>query len=117
MSGHLKTVALAAFVIMSSGADWKQFRGSAANSVAEQAQLPLNWTDSENIAWKVDLPGRGPSSPIVVDGNVIVTASSGHDQERLHVLCFDAVLAGGQNVTELVAHYNSEDDNRQRQAQ
>ena len=90
MSGYLKTIALAALVIMSSGADWKQFRGSAANSVAEQTQLPLSWTDSENVAWKVDLPGRGPSSPIVVDGNVIVTASSGQDQERLHVLCFDA---------------------------
>ena len=35
------------------------------------------------------LPGRGPSSPIVVGGDVIVTASSGVRQDRLHVLCFD----------------------------
>ena len=41
------------------------------------------------VAWKVDLPGRGPSSPIVVGSRVLITASSGANQDRLHVLCFD----------------------------
>jgi len=45
------------------------------------------------MAWRVPLVGRGPSSPIVVGDRVIVTASSGPRQDRLHVLCFDA--AGG----------------------
>ena len=70
--------------------DWPQFRGPQSNSVTDDAQPPATWNDGENIAWKVDLPGRGPSSPIVVGDRVIVTCSSGVNQDRLHVLCFDA---------------------------
>jgi outer membrane protein assembly factor BamB len=70
-------------------ADWPQFRGSHSNSVARDAQPPASWSETQNIAWKVELPGRGPSSPIVVGGRVVVTCSSGIKQDRLHVLCFD----------------------------
>jgi outer membrane protein assembly factor BamB len=71
-------------------ADWLQFRSAAGNSVAQNENLPLEWSDDAGIAWKNELPGRGPSGPIVVDGRVIVTSSSGADQDRLHVLCFSA---------------------------
>ncbi len=43
-----------------------------------------------NVAWKTAIPGRGVSSPILVAGKVIVTAASGFNQDRLHVLCIDA---------------------------
>jgi outer membrane protein assembly factor BamB len=42
------------------------------------------------VAWTADLPGRGPSSPIVVKDRVIITASEGARQDKLHVLAFDA---------------------------
>jgi outer membrane protein assembly factor BamB len=73
-------------------ADWPQFRGPHSNSVARDAQPPVDWSDAEgrNIAWKASLPGRGPSSPIVIGSRVVVTCSSGVKQDRLHVLCFDA---------------------------
>lgn len=74
--------------------DWQQFRGPSATSTAPgDHQLPLSWSAEagENIAWLADLPGRGVSSPIVVDGRVIVTCSSGAGQDRLHVLAFDSV--------------------------
>ena len=70
--------------------DWKRFRGDNGNSLATTAKLPLKWDDSNNIAWKTELPGRGPSSPIVVNDRVFITSSSGVRQDRLHVLCFDA---------------------------
>lgn len=79
-----------ACVVLFCGADWRQFRGTDGNSVASDELLPTAWSDTENVAWKVDLPGRGPSSPIVVAGRVIVTCSSGAKQDRLHVLCFAA---------------------------
>lgn len=88
--------AVVAVLLMSAASaladDWRQFRGNKQNSVAADAKLPTKWNieDGTNVAWSVDLPGRGPSSPIVVDGRVIVTASSGQSQDRLHVLCFDA---------------------------
>jgi outer membrane protein assembly factor BamB len=70
-------------------ADWLQFRTAASNSVSTDPAPPVQWSETENVAWKVDLPGRGPSSPIVIGDRVVVTASSGVRQDRLHVLCFD----------------------------
>ncbi|MEX0676578.1 MAG: PQQ-binding-like beta-propeller repeat protein [Pirellulales bacterium] len=79
-------------VAVGAAADWPQFRGSNSNSVTRDAQPPVDWSDPQgrNIAWKASLPGRGPSSPIVVGSRVVVTCSSGINQDRLHVLCFDA---------------------------
>ncbi len=80
------------------GADWRQFRGTDTSSVASNEVLPTSWNDKENIAWKAKLPGRGLSGPIVVGDRVYITASSGHHQDRLHVLSFDA--ASGKQVWE-----------------
>lgn len=72
--------------------DWPQFRGPRASSVAEAVNLPTTWSAKEgtNIAWKADLPGRGVSGPIVVGDTVVVTASSGPNESREHVLAFRA---------------------------
>jgi outer membrane protein assembly factor BamB len=76
---------------LGSGADWLQFRGTENNPVSSDKGYPLQFSDTENLAWKAPLPGRGPAGPIVVGGRVVVTCSSGVRQDRLHVLCFDAV--------------------------
>lgn len=72
--------------------DWPMFRGPGGSSVAKGEQPPLEWSvaDGKNIAWQIELPGRGVSGPIVVAGKVILTASSGPTRNRLHVLAFDA---------------------------
>jgi outer membrane protein assembly factor BamB len=75
-------------------ADWRQFRGNDSRATADDAALPTSWSETENVAWKAALPGRGLSCPIVVGERVIVTASSGYRQDRLHVLCFDAGAGG-----------------------
>ena len=69
--------------------DWRQFRGNSANSVASGEKLPTELSGG-SIAWKVELPGRGLSGPIAVGTQILVTASSGYTQERLHVMSFDA---------------------------
>ena len=85
------------FAPLASARDWLQFRGNDQRGVTASAKLPTKWkvgeaadgSDSENVAWKAKLPGRGVSSPIVVKGRVFVTSASGANQERLHVHCFD----------------------------
>lgn len=77
------------------GADWLAFRGTDNTGVAEPQKAPLAWSapaegESKNVAWKAPLPGKGVAGPIVVDGRVIVTSSSGYKQDRLHVTAFDA---------------------------
>jgi len=70
-------------------ADWRQFRGTDGSGSDASCILPESWSaDGDNIAWKIELPGRGPSSPIVVKDRVIVTTATGADQEQLHVLCY-----------------------------
>ncbi len=71
------------------GADWLQFRGTNGASVALGPAPPASWEEDENVAWRVNLPGRSVASPIVVQGKVITTSSSGVDQDHLHVLAFD----------------------------
>ncbi len=76
----------------STSQNWPMFRGPGGRSIGQADDLPLKWsvTDGKNIAWQADLPGRGVSGPIVVDGKVFVTASSGPNRDRLHVLAFDS---------------------------
>ncbi len=69
--------------------DWRQFRGPHGNGIADETVLPTELSE-QNVAWKISLPGRGLSSPIIVGDRVFVTASSGPKQERLHVICFNA---------------------------
>ena len=72
------------------GADWRQFRGPHGNGVSDDPAVPTMLAAANAIAWKADLPGEGLSSPIIVGDRVFVTCSSGLNQQRLHVLCFNA---------------------------
>jgi hypothetical protein len=52
-------------------ADWPQWRGPDGQGHAVATRdLPVTWSETENIAWKTPLPGRGWSSP-VIDGKQI----------------------------------------------
>jgi outer membrane protein assembly factor BamB len=75
---------------------WNRFRGPGGKGVV-RADLPTIWSESENLAWKTELPGRGSSSPVVWNGSVYLTSYTGYgiDVENpgdrsalmLHVLC------------------------------
>jgi outer membrane protein assembly factor BamB len=69
--------------------DWPQFRGPESNGLVVDANVPKSFSD-DSVSWKIDLPGRGISSPIIVGDKVFVTCSSGTDQNRLHVICLSA---------------------------
>ncbi|RBP47373.1 hypothetical protein DES53_101170 [Roseimicrobium gellanilyticum] len=71
-------------------ADWPQFHGPEGKGAAE-ADLPLSWSDTENIVWKTPLPGEGASSPIVVGNKIFLTAGVGTASDLVrHVMCLDA---------------------------
>ena len=72
-------------------ADWTRFHGPAGEGVGDDAQVPTEWSDDDNLKWKQKMPGKGFSSPIVVGDYVFVTCYSdaGGDLENLkrHLLC------------------------------
>src|ERR1043166_4236225 len=54
---------------------WPQFRGPTGQGIAEATGLPLQWSESENIVWKASIPGRGWSSPVILDGQLWLTTA------------------------------------------
>jgi outer membrane protein assembly factor BamB len=54
---------------------WPQWRGPLATGAAPHARPPVSWSESKNVRWKVEVPGRGASSPIVWHDLVIVTTA------------------------------------------
>jgi len=54
---------------------WGQWRGPQANGVSPGANPPLEWSETRNIRWKVEIPGRGSSSPVVWGDRLFVTSA------------------------------------------
>ena len=56
------------------GENWPRFRGATSGAIADDAALPETWNRTENVAWNVEVPGQGWSSPIVWGDLVFVTS-------------------------------------------
>ncbi|MDC0268218.1 PQQ-binding-like beta-propeller repeat protein, partial [bacterium] len=77
--------------------NWMSFRGTNGQAVSSETNLPLSWDREKNVAWKVGIPGKGTSSPIVHGDRVYITSQV--DDRDLHVLSFD--LKRGQQLWNL----------------
>lgn len=86
------------FSSLSQANDWPRFRGPTEDGHAKVKSIPLKWSATENVKWKVPVPGKGWSSPVLSDGRVYLTTAyaQGDNQDaagvkrELRVLCFDA---------------------------
>ncbi len=72
-----------------SAADWPQFKGPGGSGVSSEKDLPTKFTGQDGLRWKVSLPARGVSSPVVFGNKVYVTCSGGTRDDQLHLLAFD----------------------------
>lgn len=89
---------VAALANLAAAAEPVSFRGPGGTGVFADTGLPTKWTADENIRWKAELPGRGLSQPVIAGGKVFLTACTGPDGGRLHVLALD--LATGRKLWE-----------------
>lgn len=55
--------------------EWPQFRGPDSNGHARRAEIPLKWSETENVSWKVAIPGTGHSSPVISDDQIWLTTA------------------------------------------
>ncbi|QEG40913.1 outer membrane protein assembly factor BamB family protein [Roseimaritima ulvae] len=72
---------------IASAADWPEFLGPGGKARSSET-VPTTWSDSENLVWKVDLPGSGSSSPIIVGDRIIVTSYVSQGEPNRRVDCF-----------------------------
>jgi outer membrane protein assembly factor BamB len=74
--------------IPASGADWPGWRGPDGTGVSPEKGLPVKWSATRNVRWKVELEGAGVSAPVVCGERVFLTTSDGRLNDQLHVWCY-----------------------------
>jgi outer membrane protein assembly factor BamB len=55
--------------------DWPQFRGPKGDGHSAAQRVPVKWSESDHVAWKTPIPGRGWSSPAIADGLLWITTA------------------------------------------
>jgi outer membrane protein assembly factor BamB len=85
-----RVMVVAAFVTAAASAvsagNWPQWRGPAANGAASETGLPVTWTTTENVTWKLALPDFSGSTPVIWDNRIFLTVADGAD---LYLVCVD----------------------------
>ncbi|MGI9240970.1 MAG: PQQ-binding-like beta-propeller repeat protein, partial [Verrucomicrobiales bacterium] len=86
----LMTALMTTSLILSASADsWPSWRGDAKGSgETRETGLPTSWAADKNVRWRVDLPERGNSTPVISGDKVFVTQAIDAEQFR-GLLCFD----------------------------
>src|SRR5271170_6071191 len=72
---------------------WPEFRGPGAQGISAATNVPVSWSATSNIAWKVAVPGKGWSSPVLADGKIYLTTAcetEGSPEVSLRVVCLSA---------------------------
>lgn len=92
----LFALAASSLSLHAAATDWPRFLGPTGAAAVAESKVPLTWSDSENLAWKAEMPGPGSSSPIVFGDKVFLTCWTGYgdkeganDMNKLtrHLLC------------------------------
>jgi len=65
---------------------WPRWRGPSGQGLVEGSGYPDSWSDQDNVAWKVELPGHGNSSPIIWGDSIFLTTAYEKGSRR-SILC------------------------------
>jgi outer membrane protein assembly factor BamB len=80
---------LLAFSLWATAAEWPQWRGPDLNGTSPEKNLPLRWSEQENIAWKMHVTSRSGSTPIVWGGYVFLMNADSDFSGNLEIWCID----------------------------
>ncbi len=83
------TVTIRAASAETSADNWPQWRGPLGSGLAPHATPPVEWSEDENVRWRVDAPGQGHSSPIVWGDSVYLLSAEGADVVRYSVVALN----------------------------
>ncbi len=56
--------------------NWPEFRGPTGQGHSEESGLPLRWSETQNVRWKVAIPGKGWSSPVIYEDRIWLTTAT-----------------------------------------
>jgi outer membrane protein assembly factor BamB len=87
--------------------NWPEFRGPTADGHATQSILPTRISETENVAWKTPIHGKGWSSPVIWKNQVWLTTAT-VDGKRMSAVCAD--LETGKLIHDVILYENDEPD-------
>ena len=61
--------------------NWPEWRGPYGNGIAANGDFPLEWSETKNIKWKIAIPGKGHSTPIIWGDKIYVSTAVETDKE------------------------------------
>ncbi len=70
----MKTLLFLSVLILAQ--DWPEFRGPTGQGYSEEHGLPLTWSETQNVRWKVAIPGKGWSSPAILGNRIWLTTAT-----------------------------------------
>ena len=79
------TIALLSFCVNANSLraeNWPGWRGPQQNGLSSEVNIPLKWSETENVHWRIPIPGDGHSSPIVWGDSIFVTTAVAEDLSR-----------------------------------
>lgn len=85
----LLMVQAAEFLLAAPASDWPQFRGPAGDGHTDSRRLPIQMSESNNVAWKTPIHGRAWSSP-VLSGDILWLTTATEDGRELSAISLDA---------------------------
>jgi outer membrane protein assembly factor BamB len=68
--------------------NWPGFRGPSRQGISLEKDVPIEWSETSNVAWKTPIPGEGWSSPIVFEDRAFVTTAT-DEGVSFRLLCLD----------------------------
>ena len=66
--------------------NWPQWRGPSLNGVSSEQNLPVRWSTTENVAWKLAMPSKSGATPIVWGDRIFLNVADGGN---LYLWCVD----------------------------
>jgi outer membrane protein assembly factor BamB len=94
----LSILLLLSNLLYASTIEWPDYRGPTGQGISEAKNPPLHWNQEENVSWKVEIPGRGWSSPVLIDGKLMLTSGMEEPVDGMHDLLVLQLDAGTGEV-------------------
>ncbi len=91
------------------GDRWPAWRGADGSGVAVDGDVPREFGSQQHLAWSVDLPEPGNSTPVVWDNKVFLTQPLAGQQKRV-LICLD--LRNGEKLWEAAVSYEQQDEEK-----
>jgi outer membrane protein assembly factor BamB len=82
-------ICAAAVITVSAAENWPAWRGPQANGISGEKGIPLKWSTSENIAWKLAMPSRSGATPIVWGDTIFLNVATAMTTGELELWSVD----------------------------